>query len=173
MIVIVAWCFLGNLIDKPGLFIETTCQRTDANASVSSLELAQMLRQDGLKLLDHLKTKYPTDTRTLTLDSVWNTQVLPATTFEYPRVKASFNKKSGCLYMRLDEVRSIDAWRGVLLHELAHVIGIQHDETYRKMWVFLLEVATKELGWTVKLNCQTTCSSYNVCGTDCALCDCI
>lgn len=173
LIVIVAWCFLGNLIDKPGLFLETTCQRTDANASAASLKLATSLQQEALQLLDHLKSKYPSDARTKTLDQVWNKQVLPATMFDNPRVKASFNKKTGCLYMRLDEVRSLDAWRAVLLHELAHVSGKQHDETYRQMWLFLLKVATKELGWTVKLNCQTACTSYNVCGTDCELCDCV
>ena len=172
MVVLVIWCAMGDIVTPSGLFLETGCGRTDVNASPEVLQVAKALERDAQRLLRHLEDTHAADPRTLLLKQTWNKQILPATDFANSKTKASFNKKTGCLYMRLNEPKTMAQWRAVMLHELAHVAGVGHDETYRRMWIFLLNVATKELGMDVALHCYTACNAYNVCGTACEMCTC-
>lgn len=164
------WCLFPGTRQLPGPPPER-CTRTSNDPQ--ALELAAVLESRALQLVQHLKARYTTHPITRDLIARWNGRILPSREFANPNVKASFNKSTGCLYMRLDETRTTEQWLGILLHELAHASGNSHDEAFRKAWMFLLNVATRDLGWGVALHCQNACSSYLLCAPqDCELCSC-
>ena len=172
-IVLVLW-FLGDTPrTSPPSPPPVPCERSDPDASREALETARVLEADALHFLEHLKKQYPNDSRTQLLDARWNKRILPSSPYERTQIKASFNKKSGCLHLALHESRPRAQLLGIMLHELAHCVGVGHDEDFRKTWIQFLNVATRELGWDVALHCQNACTSYNVCGANCSLCTCV
>jgi hypothetical protein len=166
------WCLFPATRTVPVPPAPAGCSRASF-ADADAVRMAAALEGMCDQLLRHLSARYPQHPTTRDLLQRWNRRVLPTREFSSPNVKASFNKSTGCLYARLDETRSVEQWLGIVLHELAHASGTSHDEEFRRAWKFLLNVATRELGWNVVLHCRTACSSYLLCAPqDCELCAC-
>jgi hypothetical protein len=114
------------------------------------------------------------DSRVIKLSSTWNKSVLLS---DFPGEKSSvmgtFNKQTGCLLMRdLKDVKTLGEQLGIMLHELAHSNGFDHDDTWRDCFLYFINVATQKLGWIVSLKCPTSCKNYQVCEkSQCELCD--
>lgn len=55
--------------------------------------------------------------------------------------------------------------KGVLIHEVAHAAtrNGNHTAEWRDAYVFLLRLATEQMGWDVTLECSS-CRYYGVCG---------
>ena len=164
-----ALTWAGAASDSAGV----ACRRA-SSPSLSSAAAARLalFQEEALRLMDRLRAGYGTDERTLALDARWNKRVLQTDEFARPSVKASFNKTTGCLYMRLsDDGTPLPVLRGIMLHELAHAAGTSHDAAFREAWLFFARVATEDLGYEVNFACPLACSAYGVCfERDCPRC---
>ena len=148
--------------------------------ALPSLSPEQKLTQDELDQLAKQFYDYVTasaelkdDQRIRYLKLRWNKLLLLS---DFPGDEAntlgSFNKMSGCLLFRYMPQKSKPEQLGIMLHELAHSSGANHDGTWRDAFLFFANVATKKLGWVVSLKCPTVCKSYNICDRGlCPLCD--
>lgn len=179
VVLVCLWCVFPSTRQVPGYaptpfstIAPVGCSRASF-MDESAVAMAATLEAACAHLVRHLAARHPQHPTTRDLLEKWNGRVLPTREFSSPSVKASFNKATGCLYVRLDETRAVEQWLGIVLHELAHASGNSHDEAFRQAWKFLLNVATRELGWNVALHCRTACSSYLLCAPqDCELCSC-
>jgi hypothetical protein len=148
--------------------------------ALPSLSPEQRLTQDDLAKLarqfyDYVTTseEFKNDDRVRYLKLRWNKNVMLS---DFPgddaNVLGSFNKLSGCLLFRYMPQKSKAEQLGIMLHELAHSSGANHDGTWRDAFLYFANIATKKLGWIVALKCPTVCKSYNICSKDlCPLCD--
>ena len=157
----------------------TTCKKSFA-AQGKKHSLEEKATQDKLEVLakqflDHcLATPaLASDTRVRNLARIWNRHVLLS---DFPgddaNVLGSFNTISGCLYFRPVLEKTLPEQLGILLHELAHSNGAQHDDKWKDCFLFFVNIATTEMGWSVALKCPTQCKSYGICSkSNCENCD--
>ena len=113
------------------------------------------------------------DARVKNLARIWNRHVLLS---DFPgddsNVLGSFNTISGCLYFRPILEKSRPEQLGILLHELAHSSGAQHDDSWKDAFLYFVNIATSQMGWQVALKCPTQCKSYGICSrSNCENCD--
>lgn len=114
------------------------------------------------------------DPRVLKLAATWNRQVLLSDfSEEKSNVMGTFNKETGCLLLRdLKNVKTLGEQLSIMLHELAHSNGWEHDDAWRDCFLYFINTATQKLGWIVSLKCPTSCKNYQVCGKQqCEMCD--
>lgn len=72
----------------------------------------------------------------------------------------------------LKDVKTLGEQLGIMLHELAHSNGWEHDDAWRDCFLYFINIATQKLGWIVSLKCPTSCKNYQVCEkSQCELCD--
>lgn len=113
------------------------------------------------------------DSRVKNLARIWNRHVLLS---DFPgddsNVLGSFNTISGCLYMRPILEKSRPEQLGIMLHELAHSNGAQHDDAWKDAFLYFINIATTQMGWNVALKCPVVCRSYGICNrSNCENCD--
>lgn len=134
-------------------------------------ELAAALQRDAYAFYSYLLTYHPSDPRTQRLVSTWNGTVVATDDFPSRSIRGSFSKEQGTLKLRVNDPDLSDAQlRGVLLHELAHSSGTEHDEEWLECFMWFCQVTTRDLGWDVTLSQPHNCKNYGVCGNECALC---
>jgi hypothetical protein len=147
----------------------------------NKLTKTQAVSQDELNVLAKQFVDYcaatpgiKDDPRVLALTATWNKLILLS---DFPDEKANtlgtFNKFTGCLLLRdLKNVKSLSEQLGIMLHELAHSNGWNHDDTWRDCFLYFINLATQKLGWEVSLKCPTSCKNYQVCEkSQCEYCD--
>ena len=134
--------------------------------------LAENLRNSARTFVDHMRLFHASDTRAQKLFSTWAGAVVDTTAFPSRTVRGSFSKETGVLKLRVTDPDLSDSQlRGVLLHELAHSNGLQHDVEWRDAFIFFCDVATRELGWDVTLSQNHNCRTHAICSArQCALC---
>ena len=126
--------------------------------------LQQKLRQ----LIDRLSVAYPKDLRTRRIKDVFSKQTIAIDT----------SGNQGQMRYKPKVVLAIDFSNGiaknlnVICHELAHCslpadepgLLCGHGPRHTETWLWLLNVATKELGWEfVELSCPHSCEKYGIC----------
>lgn len=130
------------------------------------------LRDNMRTFLRHLVTYHPGDIRTQKLMATYSGALV--NTDEFPRrtIRGSFSKETGIMKLRVSDPDLSDAQvRAVLLHELAHTSGYEHDVEWRDTFLFFCNVATRELGWDVNLSQPHNCRAHAICSAGmCALC---
>ena len=85
--------------------------------------------------------------------------------------RGHFERSTGTLLIAPGLPADVEA--GVIAHELAHAAcrGGEHGKEWRTAYRILLQVATEQLGWPIKLECSA-CRLYGICTvTQCPLCD--
>ena len=113
------------------------------------------------------------DVRVRNLARIWNRHVLLS---DFPgddaNVLGSFNTLSGCLYFRPVLEKTRPEQLGIMLHELAHSSGAQHDDEWKNAFLYFVNIATTQMGWSVALKCPVVCRSYGICNrSNCENCD--
>lgn len=89
--------------------------------------------------------------------------------------RGKFDRQSGTLHIctRRPNGQPLPAniVKGVLVHEVAHatLADGRHSPEWRDMFIKLLNVATRDLGWDVALECSA-CAYYGLCGAECPKC---
>ena len=176
--VIAAGCLLGAWQDGALLLpsrLTTACPRALRSLGPASSATEAELNRLARRFYEHCKAtpELAEDKRVRALDLRWNKHVLLSDFKEDgSNVMGSFNKMSGCLLLRELPDRPRAEQLGIMLHELAHSSGWEHDEVWRDAFLFFCNVATQRLGWEVALKCPTVCRSYNVCSRqNCEQCD--
>ena len=134
-------------------------------------KLKAHVQESAQTMLQHLRTYHFANTRVQRLLSTWNGKVVD---YEFDRrsIRGSFSKETGVLKLRIRDPDLSDAQlRGILLHEMAHSSGDEHDSEWRETFVFFCNVATDELGWELTLSQPHNCKNYAICSSgDCVEC---
>lgn len=171
---------LSYLLAKNSDFSDFASGGKKCSKALPSLSPEESLTQDDLDKLARQFYDYVTasdefkdDPRVRYLKLRWNKLVLLS---DFPgddsNTLGSFNKMSGCLLFRYMPEKSKPEQLGIVLHELAHSSGMNHDDAWRDAFLYFANIATKKLGWVVALKCPTVCKSYNICSRSlCPLCD--
>lgn len=171
---IASFIFHGNSYGKPS----GKCSKSlKAAGKLTREQTASQEELDSLakRFVDYCSTdpNMSGDRRVINLTARWNRQVLLS---DFPgdasNVMGSFNKESGCLMLRDMKEKPLSEQLGIMLHELAHSNGWNHDDEWRDCFLFFANVATEKLGWVVAMKCPTACKNYQVCSkSQCPLCD--
>lgn len=87
----------------------------------------------------------------------------------------AYNKCAGLQLRYADEYTRIQETSAPrihtkLLHEIAHAVDGSHGEGFARANRWLVNIATKELGWRVALSCAA-CHRSGVCRNDCPKCE--
>ena len=172
---------------KPTTAKPAACPRKPATPCTDG-EVLDWMRTQVEQVMTHLQTRYPNDERTKAL--VANVLAVHLTPYgeTVPNAKGislngKFRYASGELYVSSRDskgkLRTKPAMNQTILHELAHAtrksafLGKNensHSPMWKQAWLWLLEVATKELGWQVEITCNQ-CTSYGLCSqTECPKC---
>jgi hypothetical protein len=124
------------------------------------------LRQQTLnvlrKIFGHLRTNHATDARAQRALGVWNESGVFFT--DDSNIDVSFSQRTRCLVINpaTPEVASFPRFVPLVLHHLAHSTCCLHDDRWLDAYLFLLRVATEELGLPAAITCAE-CTKYGVC----------
>lgn len=128
------------------------------------------------ELMSHLVAAHPQDRRTQDLRSKLRAVVLLPAEESVPVngtwKNGKFKHSTGQLFVAPRDtngaIRSESSLTKTLVHELAHATRTKepgeaaHSQQWKANWLWLLEVATKELGWTADIKCAE-CTFYGLC----------
>lgn len=131
-------------------------------------------------LLDHIQHAHADDPRTAAVVSkvrgVRAQDVLESSTTPAPGTwhSGKYKHSTGELFVALRDLsgapRPASSIRKTIVHELAHATRSKnsgeasHSQQWKQTWLWLLNVATAELGWEVDVRCAE-CSYYGLCDT--------
>lgn len=138
------------------------------------------LQTKTTELVEHLECKYPGDRRTQVL-KVNLTEIKPLPEYASRTVTGgnfrvgTFYSYTGVIEISLRDKKG-KAWpREVLLifflHEVGHALDSfvklsdDHGESWRSHTLWLLNIATRELGWKVRMPCSY-CTNYLMCNKE-------
>ncbi len=138
------------------------------------------VREQVQALVDHVRLAYPDDPRTVAIiDKVRGVRALdPSDMRETPAPgswhSGKFKHSTGELFVALHDhqgvPRTASSIRKTIVHEVAHATRYKepgessHSQQWKQTWLWLLNVATAELGWQVDVRCAE-CSYYGLCET--------
>lgn len=138
------------------------------------------LRRQVRDLVEHVRRSHPDDPRTAAISSkVRSVRALdPSETRSTPAPdtwhSGKFKHSTGELFVALADnrgaPRTASSVRKTIVHELAHATRhkepgeTSHSQEWKQTWLWLLNVATAELGWGVDVRCAE-CSYYGLCET--------
>lgn len=90
--------------------------------------------------------------------------------------RGRYDRTSGTIYVATTSQTGVPLPRaviaGTVAHELAHAATVgNHLDEWRNAYLAMLELATRDLGWKVLLECSS-CGMYKVCAPEqCPRCD--
>ena len=143
------------------------------------------LRARVLEMVAYLRSRHAGDPRTQRLlAKLKGVELLPEEEVR-PRVSrgggggsaatwrnGKFNHAQGVLYVAARDHRDAPRTRASLLktvvHELAHATRLRynaegsHSQDWKQTWLWMLELATRHLGWDVEVRCAQ-CTFYGLC----------
>ena len=164
----------------------TACPSRKPSALCTDGEVLDWMRTQVEQVITHLQTRHPNDARTKALvANVKAVHLLPLGETVPNANGVSLNGKyrysSGELYVASRDskgkLRTKSSMNQTILHELGHATKNKllpnedhHSPSWKQAWLWLLEVATKELGWQVDVVCAQ-CTNYGMCSqTQCPKC---
>ena len=140
-----------------------------ADATIQSPKVSKLVAEAKAlcnEFVTHLRLKYMHDSRAANVVNLWKGDITTdkGAHEEKNDPGASFNPKTGRMYINPKEPQNYNTSRlqSKILHELAHVTGIDHGADWLSAWTFFLRIATSELGWTCALRPES-CTNYNLC----------
>lgn len=124
----------------------------------------------------HLRARHPADDRTRALlAKLREVRLLPAAESAARGgswMNGKFKHSTGQLFVAATDGRGRPRTRSSLLktlvHELAHATRFKeegetsHSQRWKQTWLWFLEIATQELGWSVDIKCAE-CTFYGLC----------
>jgi hypothetical protein len=149
------WLVAAGVAAAAALSVTTAAGFTETYADPDDL------RAKGDQFMAHLRARHASDPRAA--------RALRA--FKGVRVTnmpgiMSFSRSTGILKVNPARVRDDPAHAAAtLLHELAHTTPEKHNADWRQTFLFFADVATRELGWAVRLACAH-CKYYGVCSQE-------
>jgi hypothetical protein len=80
------------------------------------------------------------------------------------RMKRYPGKRKACMFINPTTRDNHDEGRlqSKICHELAHLTSTKHDRKWRDTYKYLLNLTSRDLGWTNKLECGS-CLKYGIC----------
>ena len=137
---------------------------TETFTKTPETQMAASLARGADVFVQHMRVHHSSDPRTARLLSTWQGVFVDTDDFPSTTIRGSFSKETGELKVRVDDPGLSDAQlRGVLLHELAHTNGQDHDVPWRDAFIWFCDIATRELGWDVALSQPHNCRNYGIC----------
>lgn len=150
-------------------------QREDA-------ETHAWLRERVSELLRYLQRHHATDPRTSIVSGKLKDVLLMDSADSLANDDDSwrsgkFKHTTGILYVAardpFGQRRSEGSLLKTVVHELAHAtrekdfgtFDESHNQSWKQTWLWLLEIATRHLGWTVEVKCSQ-CTYYGLCRRD-------
>lgn len=138
----------------------------------------EWVREQVWALLDHIRHAHGDDPRTAVVVSkirgVRAQDVLQSVSTPAPGTwhSGKYKHSTGELFVALRDhagaPRPASSIRKTIVHEVAHCTKEQgeasHSQKWKQTWLWLLNVATAELGWDVDVRCAE-CSYYGLCET--------
>jgi hypothetical protein len=139
------------------------------------------LRARVLEMVSYLRSRHADDPRTQRLvTKLKGVELLPEEEVRPRRGSdgesswrnGKFSHTSGVLYVAGRDHRDAPRTRASLLktvvHELAHATRLRynaegsHSQEWKQTWLWMLELATQQLGWDVEVRCAQ-CTFYGLC----------
>lgn len=125
---------------------------------------------------DHLAAVHPDDPRTRDLHAKLRVVSLLPSAESAPSngtwKNGKFKHSTGTLFVAPRDtsgaIRSESSLHKTIVHEMAHATRYKepgeesHSQAWKQTWLWFLEIATQELGWTVDIKCAE-CSLYGLC----------
>lgn len=153
----------GRSLNSPGVI----ARPPQTPAETQLVERATRLIKE---FVDHLRQKYGGDPRARQLFQTWRG---PVRILSGPRAPGGrFSPLDGSMGLnpKIPDNANDARLRSKLLHELAHSSRDGHGVRWRDTWLWFLNIATGDLGWTCALT-SDGCRKYSVCDTqDCPKC---
>lgn len=111
---------------------------------------------------NHLRKNHATDARAQRALGAWNETGVFFT--DDPEITAAFSQRTRCLVINpaTPEVASFQRFVPLVLRHLAHSTCCLHDDRWLDAYLFMLRVATGELGLPAAITCAD-CKKYGVC----------
>lgn len=165
------------MCDSTRLWNGSDCALPTPRPAPEEARVLEGLRQRATQVISHVRTSRANDPRTrMLLERVKRVELLSPEESK-PNADGSFkNGKfsygNGTVYVRARDTKGvIRTWPSLcmtLLHELAHAgrkkepNETSHSKGWNDTWVWLLSIATQELGWVVEVKCSD-CGFYGLC----------
>lgn len=139
-------------------------------------ETLRWLRARVREFVDHLRRRHADDPRASTLFGKLKDVRLLDASESSPRdgswKNGKFKHSAGTLFVAPRDLSGRPRTRSSLLrtvvHELAHATRIKepgelgHSPQWKQAWLWFLEIATREMGWSVDIKCAE-CTFYGLC----------
>jgi hypothetical protein len=122
------------------------------------------------QLLDHLETQTKSQKAQALLNRLTQNQVYLMKGTGSGRLTRNRATQKACMYLNPAKIENDGRLQSLICHELAHLVGKGHDDTWRQTNIYLLQLTSRELGWKNELKCGS-CRKYGICEKQlCPLC---